>query len=100
VANTLSIVHTIAYSAETVLIYSIFVCFFLSHNVCLNAPLAQGVNYNGKSFYGISSGACIIKLITAVIYDFRNKLECLSQNTRLGWKGLPGTNTVTYYGNH
>ncbi len=23
------------------------------------------------------SGACIIKLITAVIYGFRNKLECL-----------------------
>jgi hypothetical protein len=23
-------------------------------------------------------GACIIKLITAVIYSFRNKLECLS----------------------
>ncbi len=23
-------------------------------------------------------GACIIKLITAVIYGFRNKLECLS----------------------
>ncbi len=25
-----------------------------------------------------SPGACIIKLITAVIYSFRNKLECLS----------------------
>jgi hypothetical protein len=25
----------------------------------------------------ISPGACIIKLITAVIYSFRNKLECL-----------------------
>ncbi len=36
-----------------------------------------------------NAGACIIKLITAVIYDFRNKLECLSVNTRLGWKGLP-----------
>ncbi len=32
-----------------------------------------------------------IILITAVIYGFRNKLECLSLNTRLGWKGLPGT---------
>ncbi len=40
------------------------------------------------------SGACIVKLITAVIYGFRNKLECLSLNTRLGWKGLPGTNTM------
>jgi hypothetical protein len=46
-----------------------------------------------------SSGACIIKLITAVIYGFRNKLECLSLNTRLGWKGLSGTNTLAYYGN-
>jgi hypothetical protein len=45
------------------------------------------------------SGACIIKLITAIIYSFRNKLECLSINTRLGWKGLPGTNTLAYYGN-
>ncbi len=43
-------------------------------------------------------GACIMKLITAIIYGFRNKLECLSLNTRLGWKGLPGTNTLAYYG--
>jgi hypothetical protein len=45
------------------------------------------------------AGACIMKLITAVIYSFRNKLECLSLNTRLGRKGLPGTNTKAYYGN-
>jgi len=38
-------------------------------------------------------GACIIKLIMAVIYGFRKKLERLSLNTRQGWKGLPGTNT-------
>ncbi len=44
-------------------------------------------------------GACTIKLITAVIYGFRNKLECLSITTRLGWKGLPGTNALAYYGN-
>jgi hypothetical protein len=44
-------------------------------------------------------GPCIIKLITAVIYGFRNKLECFSLNTRLGWKGLQGTNTLAYYGN-
>jgi hypothetical protein len=43
-----------------------------------------------------SSGAYIIKLITAVIYGFRSKLECLSLNSRLGWKGLPGTNTLAY----
>jgi hypothetical protein len=41
----------------------------------------------------------IIKLITAIIYSFCNKLECLSLNTRLDWKGLPGTNTLAYYGN-
>ncbi len=41
----------------------------------------------------------IIKLITAVRYGFRNKLEHLSLNTRLGWKGLPETNTLAYYGN-
>ncbi len=45
-----------------------------------------------------TTGACIIKLITAVIYGFRIKLECLCLNTRLDWKGLPGTNTVAYYG--
>ncbi len=45
------------------------------------------------------SEACIIKLITAVIYGFRNKLECLSLNTRLGRNGLPGTNTLAYYRN-
>jgi hypothetical protein len=43
----------------------------------------------GKPF-----GACIIKRITAVIYGFRNKLECLSLNTKLGWKVFQGTNTL------
>jgi hypothetical protein len=43
------------------------------------------------------AGALIIKLMTALIYGFRNKLECLSLN--LGWKGLPGTNTLAYYRN-
>jgi len=43
--------------------------------------------------------ACIIKLITAVIYGFPIKLECLTLNNRLGWKGLPETNTLAYYGN-
>ncbi len=37
------------------------------------------------------SRACIIKLITVVVYGFCNKLERLSLNTRLDWKGLPGT---------
>jgi hypothetical protein len=46
-----------------------------------------------------TSGACIIKLITAVIYAFPNKLECLTLNTILGWKGLPGTNSLAYYWN-
>jgi len=31
-------------------------------------------------------GACIIKLITAVIYGFRSKLECLSLNTNKAGK--------------
>ncbi len=43
--------------------------------------------------------ACIIKRITALIYGFRNKLEHLSLNTKLGWKVLPGINTLAYYGN-
>jgi hypothetical protein len=45
------------------------------------------------------SGACITKLMTAVVYGFWSRLGCLSLNTRLGWKGLPGTNTLAYYGN-
>jgi hypothetical protein len=48
----------------------------------------------------MTPGVGITKLITAVIYGFCNKLEHLSLNTRLGWKGLPGTNTLAYYGNH
>jgi hypothetical protein len=47
----------------------------------------------------IPAGGCIIKLIMAIIYSFRNKLECLSLNTRLGWKRSPGTKTLAYYGN-
>jgi len=35
-------------------------------------------------------GACIIKLITVVIYGFHNKLECLSLNTRLAGKAGQG----------
>jgi hypothetical protein len=31
--------------------------------------------------------------------QFPYKLERVSLNTRLGWKGLPGANTVAYYGN-
>ncbi len=49
--------------------------------------------------YAECPGACMIKLITAVIYGFCNKLECVLVNTRLSWKGLPVTNTLAYYGN-
>ncbi len=52
-----------------------------------------------KRFIISGPGACIIKLIMAVIYGFCNKLECSSLNTTLDWKGLPGTNTLTYYRN-
>jgi hypothetical protein len=45
----------------------------------------------------MATGAFIIKHITTVIYGFRNKLGHLSVNTRLGWEGLPGTNTLAYY---
>ncbi len=57
-------------------------------------------------------GACTIKLTTAVIYGFRNKLvfaafRCytlgrplaLPTSIRLGWRGLPATNTLDYYEN-
>ncbi len=55
----------------------------------------SGVPYSNER----APGACIIKLITAVIYSFHNKLECLTLNTRLGWKGLPEINALAYYGN-
>ncbi len=61
--------------------------------------LRKFVNDGHKSFVTFGPGACIIKLITAIIYSFPNKLECLSINTRLGWKGMPGTNTQAYYRN-
>jgi hypothetical protein len=46
--------------------------------------------------YEQSLSVCIIKFITAIIYSFCNMLESLTFNTRLGWKGLPGTNTLAY----
>jgi hypothetical protein len=56
----------------------------------------EQVNLQQKSFMRSNPGACIIKLITVVIYGFRNKLECLSLNIRLGWKGFPWANTVLF----
>jgi hypothetical protein len=61
--------------------------------------LGTFVSYEENEVLSIRPGACIIKLITAVIYGFRNKLECFSLNTKLGWKGLQGTNTLAYYVN-
>jgi hypothetical protein len=61
--------------------------------------ITKSVNYGCKIFHRIGSWACIIKLITAVIYSFCNKLQCLSLNTILGCKGVPGTNTLAYYRN-
>ncbi len=52
-----------------------------------------------RLFAYVTLGASVIKIITAVIYVFHNKLEYLSLNTKLGWKGLPGTNTLAYYRN-
>jgi hypothetical protein len=46
------------------------------------------------------SPTCICPLGKIPIFPhFHNKLECLSLNIRLGWKGLPGTNIMAYYGN-
>jgi hypothetical protein len=47
----------------------------------------------------MAPGPCIVKLNTAVIYGFCNKLKCFSKNIILGWKGLQGTNTPIYYRN-
>jgi hypothetical protein len=43
--------------------------------------------FNKDKHWLVYPGACIIKLINAVIYGFCYKLECFSLNTRLGWKG-------------
>jgi hypothetical protein len=47
----------------------------------------------------LTPGANPLNLYTVVIYGVCNKLECLSLNIKLGWKGLPGTNPLAYYGN-
>jgi hypothetical protein len=39
--------------------------------------LAYLAHDQGKRFITSTTGACIIKLFTAIIYCFRNKLECL-----------------------
>jgi hypothetical protein len=61
----------------------------------LRITIKNDTNHNAAMLsvnYTECPGDCFIKLITAVIYGFRNKLECLSLNTTLGWNGLPGTN--------
>jgi hypothetical protein len=45
------------------------------------------------------TGACIIKLITDVIYGFHNKLECLSLASLSSLVQCLGKNTLAYYGN-
>jgi hypothetical protein len=42
-------------------------------------------------------GACIIKLTTAVIYGFRNKLKCLSLASISSLDQCLGPNTLAYY---
>ncbi len=37
---------------------------------------ARSINYAEKSVMVLAPGACTIKLFTAVIYSFRNALEC------------------------
>jgi hypothetical protein len=47
-----------------------------------------------------SLGANVIKLFTMVIFIiFMIVALALPTNIRLGWKGLPGTNTLSYYEN-
>jgi hypothetical protein len=47
-----------------------------------SSSIRKSVNYGQKSFIALAPGACIIKLISAVIYGVFNKLECLSLKTR------------------
>ncbi len=57
------------------------------------------MEYDGSKFDELYVNHLGPVIITAVIYGFRYELECLSRNTRLGQKGMPGTNTLAYYGN-
>ncbi len=68
-------------------VVSTLACYVVATNTPVKGSIVQ------------APGACTIKLITAVVYGFRNKLECLPLTTRLGWKGLPGTNAKANYGN-
>ncbi len=53
--------------------------------------------YHGQFLHALHSvsspGDCAIKLFTAVFYGFSGRLLASPTNTRLAWKGLPGTNT-------
>jgi hypothetical protein len=53
-------------------------------------------------FIKSAHGANTIILFTDIIYEYCNKLECLSlarltHKLRLGWKALLGTNTLAYF---
>ncbi len=63
---------------------------FKNVNNCLNTNIYS---------YLETSGACIIKLITAVIYSLRNKLECLSLASLSSLVQCLRTNTLAYYRN-
>ncbi len=49
-----------------------------------------------KAFF---PGACIIKLIMAIIYSFHNKLEYMSLANISSLVQCLGTNALAYYGN-
>jgi hypothetical protein len=54
--------------------------------------------------HSLSSGANPVNLFTAVIYEFSGapflgRPLALPTNIRLGWKVLPGANTLAYYTN-
>jgi len=80
----------IKFQASNLICYRIFtfLCatFFVLQCQCIVVPM-YGL---AVRVLGTYPGACIIKLITAIIYGFRNKLECSTQNknTTLGWKGM------------
>jgi hypothetical protein len=63
------------------------------------SSLRKFVNYGQKSLIAIAPGACIIKIITTVIYGLRNELECLSLASLSSLVYCLGTNTLAYYGN-
>jgi hypothetical protein len=51
------------------------------------------VSYKRKMFMKLTTGVNLVKLFTSVTYEFLYSARLF---VKLGWKSLPGTNTIAY----